>query len=285
MTAGDATTHHRAARIDPGATRRPFLRESGRKGTTVRQAGRLCAIGCAVAMAVPALAGCAPGASTADAPPAHQAGSTKTGAGKTGAGKTGAGKTGATTRPGGADCTRATKVTITPKNSGFAFSPAGLTIRRGAYLAVVNKSDATHPLRATPDAGMVTSVLDPRERQVIQFPKAGRFTIGTGDAALHLTVTGESGCGAPEPTLTITTAGTFEPATASVTATENFAVVNESADARAVSCSPGTDKDHTRLDAGETQILALDEPGRYTCADSRHPAAKVTVTVTAARGS
>jgi len=37
---------------------------------------------------------------------------------------------------------------------------------------------------------------------------------------------------------------------------------------------PGTAKDHTRLAKGETQILAIDQPGRYTCGPA-------TITVTA----
>jgi plastocyanin len=214
-----------------------------------------------------AVAGCAPGTSTAGAPPGTTAGS--------------APDKSATTRAGGADCTKATKVAIVETNSGYAFSPAGLTIQRGAFLAVTNKSSAVRPLRSAPDAGIVTSVIDLKERQVIQFPKAGAFTVRTGDAVLHLTVAGESGCGAPEPALTITGAGKFTPATATVAATENFAVVNQSGQAQTVSCTPGENKDHTRLDAGETQILAIDEPGRYVCVSRQHPATKVTVTVTA----
>ncbi|MFD0521712.1 cupredoxin domain-containing protein [Paractinoplanes durhamensis] len=83
----------------------------------------------------------------------------------------------------------------------------------------------------------------------------------------------------PEPTLTITDGEKFTPATAKIKATENFAVVNRSGATQSVSCTPGNNKDHTRLDAGETQILAIDEPGRYVCASLQHPAAKVTVTV------
>jgi plastocyanin len=187
-------------------------------------------------------------------------------------------------KAGGADCTKATKVAIVEKASGDAFSPTGLTIQRGAFLAVTNKTGTVHPLSA-PDAGIVTSVIDLKERQVIQFPEAGKFTVRTGDAVLRLTVAGESGCGSPEPALTITGAGEFTPAKATVTATENFAVVNRSDVTHTVSCTPGSNKDHTRLHAGETQILALDEPGRYVCASVQHPAATVTITVTAAAPS
>jgi hypothetical protein len=56
-------------------------------------------------------------------------------------------------------------------------------------------------------------------------------------------------------------------------------VVNRSGVTQAVTCTPGNNKDHTRLDAGETQILALDEPGRYVCTSPRHPTAKVTINV------
>lgn len=223
------------------------------------------AAGCAVALAAMALTGCAP-----DAPAAPVSAPTK-------AAKAAKKTAGPAT---GTNCGRATRVVIVA--DGSAFSPSGLTIQRGAYLAVTNKSDQARPLRSAPDAGIVTSTIDLKERQVIQFPKAGAFAVRTGDAVLHLTVAGESGCGAPEPRLTITGAGRFAPTTAHVTATENFAVVNESGVAQSVTCSPGGNQDHTRLDAGETQILALDEPGRYVCASRQHPAAKVTVTVTAA---
>ncbi|MEU4235701.1 hypothetical protein [Actinoplanes sp. NPDC026619] len=209
---------------------------------------------------VVALSGCAPAVPTAAAPP----------------------RATATARPtsekGSADCTKATKVAIVDKGDGYAFSPVGLTIQRGAYLAVTNKSNAAHPLRSAPDAGMVTSVIGLEERQVIQFPEAGKFSGKTGDAVLRLTVAGDSGCGAPDPTLTIG-AGKFTPAKAEVKATENFAVVNSSGDPQSVSCTPGNSKDHTRLEAGETEILALDEPGRYVCASLQHPAIKVTITV------
>ncbi|GAA2657497.1 hypothetical protein [Paractinoplanes durhamensis] len=221
----------------------------------MRKVVRLLAVGCVVA-----LAGCAPAATPVGAPR-----DTTTGA--------------APARSATADCTKATKVAIVDRNSGYAFSPAGLTIQRGAFLAVTNKSNAAHPLVTTPDAGMVTSVIDLKERQVIQFPEAGTFTVKTGAAVLRLTVAGDSGCGSPEPTLTITDGEKFTPATAKIKATENFAVVNRSGATQSVSCTPGNNKDHTRLDAGETQILAIDEPGRYVCASLQHPAAKVTVTV------
>jgi plastocyanin len=234
----------------------------------MREVGRPWITGAAVVLSVVALTGCAPAAPPADARAAPAAVARP---------RTTAGST--TTAAGGADCTRATKVAIVDHGSGYAFSPADRRIQRGAFLAVTNRSSAVHPLSA-PDTGMVTSIIGPRERQVIQFPEAGTFAVRTGDAVLHLTVAGESGCGSPEPTLTITGAGTFTPATARVTATENFAVVNRSGVTQSVRCTPGTDQDHTRLDAGETQILALDEPGRYVCAGLRHPAAKVTITVT-----
>ncbi|KUL25699.1 cupredoxin domain-containing protein [Actinoplanes awajinensis] len=228
----------------------------------MREGRHLWAIGGAVVMS---LAGCAPAVPTAGQP------RTTTGPARTAP---------ATGPAGSADCTRATKVAIVEKPSGYAFSPTGLTIQRGAFLAVTNKTGTARPLRTAPDAGMVTSVIGLEERQVIQFPEAGTFTVRTGGARLRLTVAGESGCGAPEPSLTITDAGAFRPATATVTATENFAVVNRSGAAQTLVCTPGSAKDHTRLDAGETQILALDEPGRYRCVSAQHPTAKVTITVT-----
>jgi len=172
-----------------------------------------------------------------------------------------------------ADCTKATKVTIT---SADAFSPARLTIRRGDVLSVTNKSGTVHALATTPDAAIVTSVLDLREHQFIQFPKAGVFTVESAGATLRVTVTGESGCGVPKPTLTLTAGDTVSPSRLSVVATENFTVVNKSGVPRTVRCTPdpGSNKDNTRLAKGETQILAIDQPGRYTCG-------KATITVTA----
>jgi hypothetical protein len=71
-------------------------------------------------------------------------------------------------------------------------------------------------------------------------------------------------------------ADAVSPARLSVVATENFTVVNNSGAARTVRCSPdpGSNRDNSRLDKGETQILAIDKPGTYTCG-------KATVTVTA----
>jgi plastocyanin len=177
------------------------------------------------------------------------------------------------TTSGAADCTKATKVAITGAD---AFSPARLTIRRGDVLAVTNKSGKVHVLATTPDAGIVTSVLDRKERQFIQFPKAGAFTVESAGATLRVTVTGESGCGTPKPTLTLTAGDGVSPARLAVVATENFTVVNESGATRTVRCSPdpGSNKDNARLDKGETQLLAIDQPGRYTCG-------KATITVTA----
>jgi hypothetical protein len=189
------------------------------------------------------------------------------------------------------DCTRATKVKITEKTATgagvtYSFSPRSVTIERGGFLAVTNTSGRVHPLISRPDAGIVTSVLDLKERQVIQFPKAGTFRVQSQSAAhravLRVTVSGESGCGAPDPMLTITDANSFVPRQLSVPATQNFAVVNESGATQTLRCTPdpGNNRDNSRLDDGETQLLAVDKPGRYTCASVQHPEAKVTITVT-----
>jgi len=191
-----------------------------------------------------------------------------------------------------ADCTKATKVAIVEKSSGtddtYSFSPSKLTIQRGGFLAVTNKSDAVHALVSEPDAGIVSSVIDLKERQVIQFPETGTFTVQSAAAAhravLRVTVSGESGCGAPKPTLAITEATggySFTPAKLTVTATENFTVVNESGATQTVICTPdpGGNGDNSRLDEGETQVLAIDKPGRYTCTSIQHRAAKVTIAV------
>ena len=232
--------------------------------------GRLCsAVG---AVAVLSLAACAPAGGGA-APPAgaaHAAGTAVTGAAH-------------------ADCTKATKVTIVQKAAAgghvYAFSPSALTIQRGAFLAITNKSAQVHDLVSKPDAGIVTSVLDLRERQVVQFPVAGTFTVESAAAAhratLRVTVSGESGCAAPAPTLRLTAANVFTPAKLSVAATANFTVVNASRSAQTVVCTPdpGSNRDNSRLDAGETQILAIDKPGRYACTSLQHRGAKVTITV------
>jgi plastocyanin len=191
------------------------------------------------------------------------------------------------------DCTKATKAAIVATASGsgdtYSFSPSKLTIQRGGFLAISNKSGAVHVLVSTPDAGIVTSILDKKERQVIQFPRTGRFTVHSADAShravLRVTVFGDSGCGAPKPTLTITgtAAGhySFTPAALTVAATANFTVVNESNAAQTAICTPnpGGNGDNSKLDQGETQLLAIDKPGRYQCSSLQHSNAKVTITV------
>ena len=116
-------------------------------------------------------------------------------------------------------------------------------------------------------------MLDLKEHQFIQFPKTGAFTV---NGTLRVTVAGESGCGTPKPTLTLTAGDSVSPARLSVVAAENFTVVNKSGVARTVRCTPdpGSNKDNSRLAKGETQILAIDQPGRYTCGQA-------TITVTA----
>lgn len=198
------------------------------------------------------------------------------------------------------DCTNATKVTIIEKVSPgggrtYSFKPSKLTIQRGGFLAITNKSNAVHPLVSTPDAGIVTSVLDKKERQVIQFPEEGTFSVkgaaATRRARLRVTVSGESGCDAPKNTLAITDATgkggatanrySFTPTKLTVAATENFTVVNESGVTQTVICTPdpGGNGDNSRLDKDETQVLAIDKPGRYVCNSIQHRRAKVTITV------
>jgi plastocyanin len=214
------------------------------------------------ATTVLALAGCAPSA----AAPTQQAPAADT----------------PTTQVAAADCTRATKTTIAAKSGGYEFSPATVELQRGGFLAVTNKSAHVHELTSKPDAGLVTSVLDAHERQVVQFPQEGTFAIeGGGGAVLHVTVAGESGCGTPKPTLTIKDGYAFSPAKLTVAPTINFNVVNKSSAAHTLACDPetGVSKDHTRLEQGETEILAIDEPGTYTCHSVQHPSAKVVITV------
>lgn len=232
--------------------------------------------GCAAAVSLVGVAACAPVAPTSASQ--NNGGSSN-------------GQQTATESPGtSADCTKATKVAIVETSSGaYAFSPSKLTVQRGGFLAITNKSAAVHTLTTSPDAGIVTSVLDKKERQVIQFPDAGRFTVESADAArravLRLTVSGDSGCGAPKPTLTITGAAaghyTFTPKALTVAATANFAVENKSNVAQTVLCDPdpGGNGDNSKLDQGETQLLAIDKPGRYACFSLQHSNAKVTITV------
>jgi plastocyanin len=180
------------------------------------------------------------------------------------------------------DCTKATKATIVEKSGDDAFSPAAITIQRGGFVAVTNKTDRTHELIAKPDAGLATSVLGLKERQVIQFPDAGTFAVaGSGGAVLHVTVAGESGCRAPEPTLTIKDGYAFSPSKLTVAPTINFSVVNKSSATHTLTCDPDTggNRDHPRLVSGETDILAIDQPGTYTCHSVQHPSAKVVITV------
>jgi plastocyanin len=271
---------------------------SGRRAATRGQ--RWTAVG-VVAVSLLALAACAPsgvaalpGAGSAGSPGTSESETSGTAAGSAG---TAAGsqrspasgrKSAASSASNGVDltCTKATRTTIVQRAAGgasYAFSPRRLSIKRGAFLAVTNTSDRAHALIATPDAGIVTSVVGRGERQVIQFPEAGTFTVASAApahrAVLRVTVVGESGCGPTKPTVTLVDGYSITPARLSVAATENFAVVNESGAVQAVRCTPGRNGDNPRLARGETQLLALDEPGRYVCASVQHPEAKVTIRV------
>jgi plastocyanin len=177
-----------------------------------------------------------------------------------------------------ADCTKASRVTV---GADGTISPSDLSLKKGAFIFVANKSDQTRELTAEPDAGLVTSVLGKREKQVVQFPAAGKFTVSAGGAQMHVTVSGDSGCGKPEPTLTIKDGYAFSPSALEVEATANFTVVNKSGASHGIVCDPdpGGNGDNTRLAKGETQILAFDKPGKYTCHSVQHPEAKVAVTV------
>jgi plastocyanin len=179
---------------------------------------------------------------------------------------------------GGADCTKASKVTV---GSDGSISPETLSLQRGAFIFVTNKSDKTFKLIDSPDAELVTSILGPKERQVVQFPKEGDFSVAAGDAKMHVTVSGDSGCGTPEPTLTIKDGYAFSPSKLEVKSTANFTVVNKSGAAHGILCDPdpGGNGDNTRLAKGETQILAFDKAGTYTCHSVQHPDAKVAITV------
>jgi plastocyanin len=193
-----------------------------------------------------------------------------------------------------ADCTKATRVMIAERVSAggadtYSFNPAQITIMRGGYLAITNGSDEVHALGSVPDAGIVSSVIDKKERQVIQFPRAGTFTLQSTDArhraVLRLTVSGESGCATPQPTLTVTGSAAsgyaMSPKALTVQKTINFTVINKSDATHTVMCAPdpGGNGDNATLDQDETQVLAFDRPGRYICASTQHAAAKVTITV------
>jgi plastocyanin len=233
------------------------------KGGPVRRALHTSTV-CAAAVALAALTACAPSSS----------GGSQSRTGKV-----------ATVGTAGIDpkCTKATKVKITKTSGAYAFSPARLTIERGAALAVTNRSDTARTLSTSPEAGIVTSVVDPGERQIIQFPNEGTFQVKGAGATLRLTVSGDSGCQAPAHALTIVSAPSggyaFEPTKLTVTATENFAVTNRSGTAQTVVCGKDDNGANSRLARGETQLLALDEPGRYACTSTQHSSAKVTITV------
>jgi plastocyanin len=255
--------------------------------TKATTANRWWTAGCTVVVVLLAVTACAP--STGGG--AQNIGATAADTGVPSSGtQEAAGSTGK--RKAGVDvnCTKATKTKIV-ETSGpeatYAFSPRKLTIKRGAFLAITNTSDRVHALVTTPDAEIVSSVLDLKERQVIQFPEAGTFTVASANAAhravLQVRVVGESGCGPTKPTLTIVNGYSFTPAKLSLAATENFAVVNESRAPQSVACTPdpGGNGDNSRLERGETQLLAIDKPGRYVCASLQHPRAKAVLNVKA----
>jgi plastocyanin len=247
---------------------------------------RLWVAGCAATVSLVALTACAPAPGATSAAPATAGSSDSQQTGDRSSGTAGAGDT-------DSNCTKATKVAIVAPKSGagdtYSFDPGKLTIQRGGFLAISNKSGAVHALVTSPDAGIVSSVLDKNERQVIQFPRTGHFTVQSADptrrAVLRVTVSGDSGCGTPKPTLAITGTAddqyTFTPTSLTVAPTANFTVVNKSDVAQTVICTPdpGGNKDNPTLDQGETQLLAIDEPGRYGCRSIQHGTAKVTITV------
>jgi hypothetical protein len=266
-----------------------LFRSGGNHRLRLAQATRLCAL----AVSLTAVAACAPSSGTSGSPDlaAAQSPVAQSPAPVAAAAAGAAPKNGAAASTGDTDleCTKATKTKIvqTTADTGttYSFSRRRLTIQRGAFLAITNTSDRAHALVSTPDAGIVTSVLDLQERQVIQFPKEGRFTVRSASAAhravLRVIVTGESGCGAVAPKLTITDGYAFSPGKFIVAATANFAVVNRSGTAQTVRCTPdpGGNGDNSRLDKGETQLLAIDQPGRYICGSVEHPEAKVIIKV------
>jgi plastocyanin len=244
--------------------------------------------GCAATVSLMALTACAPAPGSGGTSPTTAATGSSAGR-QTGGGPADTSSAGDTDP----NCTKATKVAIAAPKSGagdtYSFNPGKLTIQRGGFLAISNKSGAVHALVTLPDAGIVSSVLDKNERQVIQFPRTGRFTLQSADAThpavLRVTVSGDSGCGTPKPTLAITgtAAGqySFTPTSLTLAATANFTVVNKSDVAQTVICTPdpGGNGDNSTLDQGETQLLAIDKPGRYGCRSIQHSTAKVTITV------
>jgi hypothetical protein len=184
-----------------------------------------------------------------------------------------------------AACAQPTDDAAPQRTAGSAEDPHSGPADAGGSTTDCTKADKVHALVSKPDAGIVTSVIDLDERQVVQFPVAGRFTVESAAAAhravLHVTVSGESGCGVPKPTLTVTDRYSFTPTHLSVVATQNFTVVNKSGAPQTVICTPdpGGNGDHSRLDKGETQILAIDKPGLYTCTSIQHPGVRAAVTV------
>lgn len=223
----------------------------------------------AVVMSLLTLSACAPAAVSSST--AAPTGGSQAGSQSKAASNAGGDNDGASDSDGGADCTKATKTTI----SANAFSPSSVTIQRGAIMAFVNKSDVTRTLKTSPDAGIVTSVVDAGERQIVQFPQEGTFTVKTGKAELQVTVSGESGCKEPSTTLTLTQTGTIAPAKAEVKATENFLLTNGSGKAQTLKCSPSSGGTST-IEKGESQILAVDEAGTYKCTTAT---GRVTITV------
>jgi plastocyanin len=273
---GSAGDHRRRFARVTGTTETPGGRAPRRRGTWAAAVGVLLAVSaCAPTTGAPGSP--SPGAAGAQAAAAGSAANPAGGAAAAGEGDS---------------CSKATKAKIVEKSSSgtadtYAFSPRRLTIQRGGFLAITNRSGRVHTLVSKPDAGIVTSILDLKERQVIQFPTSGTFTVQSAAAAhravLRVTVTGESGCGATKSTLTIIDGFAIRPAKLSVAATENFAVVNDSGKAHTLTCAPdsGGNRDNSRLDKGETQLLAIDQPGRYLCTSIQHPDAKVTIKVNA----
>jgi len=264
----------------------------------LRHAGRW---GVACAVLAVALAGCGAPATGTGQRNAGAGGGAGAAAPQSGGAQSGAGGQSGAGQPGGQSganmaCQSAAKVTITEKAAPgrpdrYAFSPASITMQRGGLLSIQNRSDEMHALESVPDAGIVTTVLMKKERQFVQFPQAGTFTLHSADAAhratLKVVVSGDTGCGPPRQSLAVTEtkAGgadvyAFSPKTLRVAAGENVLVVNRSDETQTLRCTPdaGDNAFNTALARAESQIVALDQPGTYTCVTGKK--ARVTVTVT-----
>ncbi|HKS98013.1 MAG TPA: hypothetical protein VJT31_00660 [Rugosimonospora sp.] len=193
------------------------------------------------------------------------------------------------------NCAAPVKTTISESVMGgkdaYTFKPAKVTVKKGGYLSITNKSDEVHQLVTTTDSGISNDIVDKKETQLLAFPTAGTFKLQSSNAAhravLSVTVSDEdSGCTAPNDTINLTEKTgmpdvySASPKTLTIQGGEMVNVVNKTDEDHSLKCTPDAGIGTVKVFKTESQVLMFAKDGKFTCASVQHPGAKVTITVT-----